>query len=324
MNINLNDSPNQLSKRTIPVFLLLFFFLIPPIPAFSFELLVGADTKGSFSHYTARALCRMLARQDNDLTCTQLTSTNGVDTLTNIQNGSLDLALVDSQLLNEALKKNGPFEFLDISYDQVRIIAPLFDMTITFVVRDDADIASCDQLPGKRINTGAPGSPQKRLVKKFMSARGWSEDDFTSVAELSSSLSQDRIAFANGTIQAMVHQGVHPDPSLERLMAHSRAHLIGLCGKEVEAMVAQNPGMSIQHPSSTAKQSSAEPIETFGTTVTLVTSADLDDETVRLVVDTLRKNKAQLRAMHPALSTFDIGSETMWFGGIKVHGAVAE
>ena len=62
-------------------------------------------------------------------------------------------------MLHDAMNKSGNFEFLDISYDNLRTLAPLYDDPITLVVRSDAKIASLAALKGKRINAAiAPAS----------------------------------------------------------------------------------------------------------------------------------------------------------------------
>ena len=289
-----------------------------------FELLVGAGMPGTFSQFTARALCRIVERQNEDLDCNPISSEDELDILTNVQGGSLDLALVDSQLLSESLSGKGSFKFLDISYEQLRIIAPLYNIPVVFIVRPDAGIDSYQKLPGKRINVGAPGSQVKYLFKTFMNAQGWSEDDFTLITELSSSMYQDKIAFNQGAIQAMVYRGVHPDPAIGQLLNQGQAKLIGLNGDGVNKVIALYPGVSLQTLKETGYKSLSGSLETFGTTMVLVTSADMDDETARLVTEALYENKGFFQAAHPSLSTFTVNSKPDLYGGLKVHEAVLE
>jgi len=89
---------------------------------------------------------------------------------------------------------------------------------VTLVVRSDAGINSLAELNGKRINAGAPRSLQRLAVDTIVTAKNWSRSDFSLVAELSASQAQDTLAFCHGTVQAMVHIGVHPDSSLQQLM----------------------------------------------------------------------------------------------------------
>ena len=324
MKTVLNGSPKRRLVLLLHIVLFLLISLTPAQSAKAFELLVGTGMPGTFSQFTARALCRILARQNEELTCTPISSDDELDILTNVQGGSLDLALVDSQLLSESLSSKGSFKFLDISYEQLRIITPLYNIPIIFIVRPDADIDSYQQLTGKRINVGPPGSQVKYLIKTFMSAMGWTEKDFSLVTELSSSMYQDKIAFSQGTVQAMVHRGVHPDPAIGQLLSQGQAHLIGLEGDGVKKTIALYPGVSQQDLTETGYRSQPGPLKTFGTTMVLVTSADMDNETVRFVTKTLSENKSFFRAVHPSMSAFSVNVKPELYGGIKVHEAALQ
>jgi TRAP transporter TAXI family solute receptor len=298
--------------------------LAQPFTATAYEIIIGTGPEGTFKQYCGKVLCRILEKQDSEITCGLTTSPDEVDLLTNVQGGSLDMALIDSHLLFEALQGSGPFAYLDIRYDRVRVVAPLYQRPITFVVRKDAGILSSDQLPGKRVNTGPAGSSTKRLFDLIMQTEGWSGGDFPNQGELSSSLSQDKIAFRQGAIQALVHQGVHPDPSIEQLILDSKAHVVGITGQNVSSMIAKTPSLSQQEIGSNSYPLVSEEIITFGTTMTLVTSADMDAATARVIASALIDKGKSLQALHPSLESFQLSAQKSWFGGLKVHEAVLE
>lgn len=322
MKIVLSGSLKYRPALFLNILLFLLVSLTPVQSVNSFELLVGTGMPGTFSQFTARAMCRLLVRQNEEITCAPISSGDELDILTNVQGGSLDLALVDSQLLSDSLSGKGAFKFLDISYEQLRIITPLYNIPVIFIVRPEADIGSYQQLLGKRINIGAPGSPLKYLIKTYMAAMGWTEDDFSLVTELSSSMYQDKIAFNQGTIQAMAYRGVHPDPGIEHLLSQGQATLIGLDGDGAKKTIALYPGVSLQNLTETGYRKQPGPLHTFGTSMVLVTSADMDNETVRLVTQTLSENEAFFQAVHPSLSAFSVNVRPELYGGLKVHEAV--
>ena len=76
------------------------------------------------------------------MNCETVPASDDVHNLTNLQGGSLDIGLIDSRMLHDAVNKTGEFEFLDISYDNLRALVPLYDIPITLVVRSDAKITS--------------------------------------------------------------------------------------------------------------------------------------------------------------------------------------
>jgi len=214
-------------KRAL-IFLILLSVGLCPLAANAFEILLGTGETGTFAHFSGRTLSRIINKNADGILCKALPAPDAVHNLTNIQGGSLDIILIDSLILHDALKKKGAFEFLDISYDNLRMLFPVYDVPVTLVVRQDAKIRSLDDLEGKRINAGAPQSPQHVAMDTIMRAKGWQPEQFSLITELAASLSQDTMAFCHGTVQAMVHLGVHPDSSLQQLFKLCQAALVNM------------------------------------------------------------------------------------------------
>ena len=118
-------------------------------------MLLGTGVAGGFSHFTGRAICRILNRSPGELNCQVIACVRTIiDNLTNLNGGSLDLALLDSRLLYDAMTRKGQFQFLDIRYDNLGALLPLYQLPILLVARVDAGIAGLSDLKGKRINIG--------------------------------------------------------------------------------------------------------------------------------------------------------------------------
>ena len=311
-----------LQTFTLVAALLLVITSVKPAP--SYELLIGTGPAGSFSYHSGKLLCRIFTKQDQEMTCTLSESTDPIDNLTNVQGGSLDLALVDSLLLEEAAAGRGPFQYLDISYDQIRVVSPLYEVPLTLLVRNDVELATVDQLPGNRINVGPFGSPQNHLFSLFMKTQGWTEEMFPVFAELPSSMSQDTFAFRQGDVQILVHRGVHPNPVLAQLMKDTQASLIGIANQAMVDLVTSTPSLSSQEIAEATYPSQTQAISTFGTTMTLIASADSNDDTIRALISALEQNVQSLQTMHSSLADFGVERKTEWFGSIKAHRAVAK
>ncbi|MEA3467758.1 MAG: TAXI family TRAP transporter solute-binding subunit [Thermodesulfobacteriota bacterium] len=161
--------------------------------------------------------------------------------LTNLQNGSLDLAIINSNLLDAAVNKSGMFQFLDISYGNLAILTPLYDRPIGIIVRDNAEIATLNDLKGKRINGGAPGSTERRAMELIMKAMGWSVDNFVRFEELPTSHSQDTMALCQDKVQAMITIGIHPTLSTQQLLNNCKAQLLDIHDEAIDKLVDSLP-----------------------------------------------------------------------------------
>lgn len=290
-----------------------------PFSASAFDILLGTGEPGTFSHFTGRMLCRVINSHMSDMNCQIVPTPEDVDNLTNIRGGSLDIGLVDSHMLLDAMNKTGRFKFLDISYENLRVLGPLYDIPITLVVRENAGIASLKDLKGKRINAGAPRSPQYRAVDTIMKAKNWSKKDFSLVEELPASQSQDTMAFCHGDMQAMVHIGVHPDSSLQQLFKLCEAKLVNMDDSDIEKLVNDHPAFWKINIAANTYPSHPEEVATFGTRVMLITSEDLDEETAYKIIAAIDGNQKRLASAHPALSLFSVETAQESAIGIKLH-----
>ena len=305
-----------------PIVSVFLIIALLPFSVHAFDILLGTGKTGSFSHSTGRTICRMINRGTADISCKVVPAPSDVYNLTNLQGGSLDIALIDSLMLHDAINKTGYFEFLDISYDNLRTVVPLYDVPNTLVVRSDAGITSLETLKGKRINAGAPRSPQHLVVDTIMKAKNWSKRDFRLLEKLSASHSQDTMAFCHGTIQAMLHIGVHPDSSLQQLFRLCEVDLVNMDDMDIKKLVRDHPAFYKINIAGSTYPSHPKGVATFGTRVMLVASGDLDKQTVYSIVNAIYTHQKVLTRSHPALSSFTMDSTQNKDTSIQQHPGV--
>ena len=311
--------------RRVPIICLFLIVgaCIFPFSANAFDILLGTGEPGTFSHFTGRVLCRVINSQTNDMNCQTVPTPDGVFNLTNLQGGSLDIGLVDSHMLYDAVNKTEKFEYLDISYDNLRSLMPIYEVPVTLVVRKNAKITSLSELKHKRINAGSPGSPQSLAVGNILKAKNWSKKDFKLVQELPSSHSQDTLAFCHGEIQAMVHIGVHPNPELQQLFKLCEADMVNMDDDDVQKMLTGHHAFSSMNIPAGTYPTHPGSVTTFGTSMMLVSSTDLDEETVYKIIDTLYRGREYLKSAHPALGALAVSLSEKTGTGVKLHpGAV--
>lgn len=312
-----SHSPSIWRVAVSSIFAVSLFFA--PMSASAYDILLGTGKIGSFSYFSGRMLCRVISNQVPEMTCVTQASDEEIDNLTNLQSGSLDLAIINSNVLDGAVNKTGMFQFLDISYENLAILTPLYDRPIGFLVRDNAGINTLNDLKGKRINGGAPGSIERRAMELIMQAKGWSVDDFARFEELPKSHSQDTMAFCHGTVQAMVTIGVHPVLSTQRLLDNCRAQLLDMEDDAIDKLVESRPACWKTVISSESYIGQEKSVQTFGTRAMLVASNTIDQETAYSLVKALYNNKKRLLRSHPALSLYPLQEAQKGLKGLSMH-----
>ena len=318
-----NNSKYSRYFKRISCCLILFFVISLPKITNAYELLLGTGEQDSFSHFVGRAVCRII-RTQSDFSCKVVPSVESSHNLTNLRSGSLDLALVDSRILHDAFNNSGYFRFLDITYENLRTLLPLYSVPIALVARKDAKIKSLDELKGKRFNAGAPLSLQRFAADNIMDAKGWNKRDFNPFSELSANHAQDTLALNNGTIQAMLSIGVQPDPALAHLLARSKAMLVDMNDADMKKLVESRSGFFFNSIPAGTYRTNPDQVVTIATKMVLVTSEDMDDGTVVDIVDAILKKRDQLRKIHPALFLPGKLESVGQPGEVQPHPAVAE
>lgn len=287
------------------------------VPVLAFDIFLGTNEQGTFSHYTGRLIERVINQETKQIHCKALPGSGDIDNLTNLSQGSLDIALIDSKMLYDAINKTGNFKFLDIDYQNLSILAPLYDMPVTLVVGNNTRITKLDDLKGKRINMGPALSAQNLAFKTILKAKTWSKKDFSLVAEISNSQSQDTMAFCHGSIDAMINISVHPDSSLQQLFRLCKAKIIEMNDNDIAKTVNQQPAFSEFTLAAGTYASQTRDIITFGTQILMVASQDLDEETVYSILDAVYTNRERLSNAHPALTLKK--PEELNLVGLKPH-----
>lgn len=273
----------------------------PPVQ--SQDVIIGAGDPQSTDFKVGRVLCRLLMRSGEDIACTALDSPDAVFNLSNVRGGAIEFGLASSDWQFHAVNHSGPFQFMDDTYETLRTVFSLHAVPFTVLARRDADIAALDDLKGRRVNIGSPGSGQRAMMDLVMAAKGWNQDDFQHTEELPAA--QQSLALCHNRVQAMVDTLSHPDADIERVATLCDAALIGADDALVARLLAAHPYFSDVAIPGGLYPNNGEPVRSFGVRATVVTSSDVPAETVRALAAAVFENLDRLRRMHPALADLD-------------------
>ena len=89
----------------------------------------------------------------------------------------------------------------------------------TVVARSDSGINTFEDLKGKRVNMGNPGSGARATFEVVMEKMGWTTDDFALAAELKSS--EQAAALCDNKIDAFFWLVGNPDCRINRALCFS-------------------------------------------------------------------------------------------------------
>jgi hypothetical protein len=268
------------------------------------EVTIGTGSSSGIYYQAGRAICRLVntGTDDHGIICAPRVSPGSINNLEQIREGSLELGLAQSDWQYHAY--NGSSKFGAAGADSnLRALLSLHDEPFTVVARADAGVRTFDDLHGKRVNLGNPGSGQHATMDVVMAAKGWDKSVFSLANELPAS--QQAMALCQNRIQAMVYTVGHPNPSVARAASSCNARIVEVKGGEIDQLVDDNPFYAYTEVPGGLYAGNPADVTTFGVKATLVASSTLDADTVYQIVKAIFEKLQQFRDMHPAFANLD-------------------
>ncbi|POB71745.1 C4-dicarboxylate ABC transporter substrate-binding protein, partial [Vibrio vulnificus] len=100
------------------------------------------------------------------------------------------------------------------------------------IARSDAGIDKLEDLKGKRVNIGNPGSGDHATMSVVMDAMGWNNDSFKLASELKGS--ERSQALCDNKIDAFIYMVGHPNGSIKEATTSCDAKLVSATGPRSE------------------------------------------------------------------------------------------
>lgn len=270
------------------------------------ETFISIGTGGVTGVYypTGGAICRLVnrGRAEHGIRCGVESTGGSVFNINAIRGGELEFGVAQSDWQYHAY--NGSSDFSDQGpMENLRSVFSVHPEPFTVVARADAGIETFEDLQGKRVNVGNPGSGQRGTMEVLMEEMGWSMDDFAVASELQAA--EQSQALCDNNIDAMVYTVGHPSGSIQEATTACDSVLVDVDNEATAALVEANPFYRVATIPGGMYRGNDEDTTTFGVGATFVTSADVDEEVVYQVTKAVFENLDQFRGLHPAFENLD-------------------
>ena len=250
---------------------------------------------------TGGAICRLVnkGRKDHGIRCSVESTGGSVYNINTIRAGELDMGVAQSDWQYHAY--NGTSKFADAGpFQDLRAVFSVHPEPFTVVARADAGITSFDQLKGKRVNIGNPGSGQRGTMEVVMEALGWTAGDFALASELKSA--EQSKALCDNKIDAMVFTVGHPSGSIKEATTSCDSVLVTVTGEAIDYLVSENSFYRHATIPGGMYRGNDGDVMTFGVGATFVSSTNTDAEVVYQVVKSVFENFDDFKKLHPAFA----------------------
>ena len=247
------------------------------------------------------AICRLvnMDRKEHGIRCSVESTGGSVYNLNAIRQGELDLAVAQSDWQYHAY--NGTSQFKDDGpNEKLRAVFSLHPEPFTVVASKGSGIKNFEDLAGKRVSVGNPGSGQRATAEVLMNEMGWTMDKFSLAAELKAA--EQSQALCDGNIDAFFYTVGHPSGAIKEATTSCDSVLVNVNNKSAKKLIDDNPYYRKAIIPGGMYRGSDNDVTTFGVAATFVSSTDVPDEVVYEVVKAVFENFDSFKRLHPAFA----------------------
>jgi hypothetical protein len=250
---------------------------------------------------TGGAICRLVnkGRKEHGVRCSVESTGGSVYNLNTMRAGELDMGVAQSDWQYHAY--NGTAKFADQGpFEELRAVFSVHAEPVSIVARKDSGITKVEDLVGKRVNIGNPGSGTEATWNVMWEAMGHTNDDLKLASQLKSAETPQ--ALCDNKIDAFFWLVGNPAALNKEATTTCDAVFAEVSGPTIDKLVEDNSfyryavipgGMYLGNP---------DDINTFGVGATFVSSTNTSEETVYQVVKAVFENFDDFKKLHPAFA----------------------
>ncbi|RDL43219.1 C4-dicarboxylate ABC transporter substrate-binding protein [Marinomonas piezotolerans] len=246
------------------------------------------------------SICRMLnkERKEHGIRCSVESTGGSGYNVNSIRAGELEFGVAQSDVQAAALAGKGQFQ--DNPFPELRSVFSLHPEPIHLMARADSGIQSFDDLEGKRVNIGNPGSGNRSMMELMMAEKGWTTDNFAFAAELKSS--EMAQALCDDKFDVTIFVAGLPNGSAQEATTTCDVRMIPLIDDTSLAVQKKHSEFSQAIIPSGMYNGNPNDVVTFGPKATIVTSTNVSDKVVYEMTKAVFENFESFKRLHPAFA----------------------
>lgn len=264
------------------------------------KLAFGTGGIGGNYYAYGSAYAQLIGAENEKLSVEVKATAGSAANLRLIQQGFLDIAVVQSDMLTEAY--NGENSFAEMPCRSIRALAALYTEECQLIVRADSDIYTVSDLYGKTVSVGEEESGTLKDAELIMQLGGLVNG---SVKKENLSFSDSAAALENGTIDAFFVTAGLPTTAVTELAKETAIRIVSLDEKIIDRMTDGDSDYTVCTIPANTYAGQTEEVRTVGVKAVLVASGRISDDTAEQLVRILFDHSSELYYATSA-SEFDV------------------
>lgn len=240
------------------------------------------------------ALSNILNNAGVDYTATAQATGASKENVELVTREDAEIAFIQNDVAYYAV--NGTDIFEGEKKPSLRGLCCLYPEIVQIVASDDSGIKTIDDLKGKRVAVGAPGSGVEVNVKQILDIHGITYDDLGKVDYLSFAEAADQIK--SGQIDATFLTAAIPSSAITELATTHDVHLVPIAEDKAEALIAKYPFYVNLHITPSEYKGQDEEISVVAVQSMLAVDERMAEEDAYNIVKLLFENLDTMKESH--------------------------
>jgi len=262
---------------------------------------IGTGGATGIYYPTGVAISRMINRnfEEYAIKATVESTSGSVFNLNAVMNGDIVFGVVQSDRQFQAY--NGEAEWAEAGpQTDLRSVFSIHPESITLVASDKSGIKCIEDMKGKRVNLGNPGSGQLQNSRDILTAAGLTEQDisaeYVKAIEAPSLLQDERL-------DAFFYTVGHPNSNIkEATSGRIKVRIVPITGRGVDNLLDKHSyyAKSVIPHSFYRYSLNTEDVESIGVKATFVTSSKVSEKIVYALTKEVFENLEDFKSLHEA------------------------
>ncbi|WP_410519530.1 TAXI family TRAP transporter solute-binding subunit [Candidatus Anaplasma sp. TIGMIC] len=272
-------------------------------------VLIGTGSMMGVYYSIGGGVCKFIVADYNEaypvrkLICSTASTSGSVYNLNSMRRGTMDVGAAQSDIgyyayVGKDVYKNVP------PMENLRLLAYLHREYLTLVVKQDSGIKTVDDIKGKRVNIGAPGTGVRSAMLSLIKAKGWTTGDFLVTSDLKSS--EQVQALCDGKVDVISDFVGHPNASMQEATATCNAVAISLDPELIFVLTKKHPYYQEGVIPGGTYVNIRDDVRTISVRASMYATAELSDEMAYFVVKSIASNLVRFRELSGALRTLTL------------------
>ncbi len=269
------------------------------------DVVIGTASPTGIYYALGGSMCRLfnLETSRHGRRCSEKPSSGSVANIESLRSGWLDIGIVQSDVLADAVAGQGVFAARG-PMSELRVLFAGHDEVLTVVARRESGVRTVAELRGTRVNIGTPGSRQRAGMERVMAALGLTRGDFADVRELPPA-EQNR-DFCAGELDVIVYSVAHPNGLIQDVTRTCRGRLVDVSGPGIERMMSEYREYERVVIPGGAYPDNPTAVRTFGVRAVIVAGPRVSDSVAYEMTRAVFDNFDAFRSLHPAFGTLSV------------------